>query len=452
MFGKGAQEQAPKVLRIGIVQDGKVVHERLIKQRQSVTIGESARNTFVFPSKSLPKRFTLFLAKGDTYQLVVSKEMQGKVARRGLPAIDLDQIRAGEGGSKKGDTWVLPLKDGTRGRVALDNLTVLFQFVPAPPESVRMANRQDFRPKLLDEDDPVFVGTMSVFMALAAVLMIYVWNTDPVESVSLAEFQDRFVEMVLDAAEKEKEEQTIEETSDEGEKVKEEEETPEEKEPERKPKTKDEKEAQEAARLEKKKEDVIAKSKLLAAIIGTRGETKADGSVEDLFASTDGNISNLEEALQHVSGVQEATSEALGVKSGRKGGREDAQIRDMARGSGGSGKVDEGPKNEVKGKAKLKGIDSGGSEHEDGIKSVVRKKKSQVQYCYEQSLKLNPNIGGRLEIEVNIQGGRVTSAKVVQNATGDSSIEGCVVSKVRRWRFPPEVSATIRLPFALSAG
>ena len=134
-----------------------------------------------------------------------------------------------------------------------------------------MANRQDFRPKLLDEDDPVFVGTMSVFMALAAVLMIYVWNTDPVESVSLAEFQDRFVEMVIDAAEKEKEEQTIEETSDEGEKVKEEEDPPEEKEPERKPKTKDEKEAQEAARLEKKKEDVIAKSKLLAAIIGTRG-------------------------------------------------------------------------------------------------------------------------------------------------------------------------------------
>ena len=42
-----------------------------------------------------------------------------------------------------------------------------------------MVNRQDFRPKLFDEDDPVFVGTLSVFMAMAAVLLIYVWNTEP---------------------------------------------------------------------------------------------------------------------------------------------------------------------------------------------------------------------------------------------------------------------------------
>ena len=121
----------------------------------------------------------------------------------------------------------MALPDGTRGRVVLDNITVLFQFVPAPPESVRMANRQDFRPKLFDEDDPIFVGTMSVFMALAAVLMIYVWNTDPVATVDVEAYKDRFVEMMVEAAKEQKEEQEIEpvETLD-GEPVEEEEAPP----------------------------------------------------------------------------------------------------------------------------------------------------------------------------------------------------------------------------------
>jgi hypothetical protein len=452
MFSKGANAQADKVLRIGILQDGKVVHERLIKARQSVTVGESPRNTFVFPGKSLPKKFTLFQAKGDGYHLNITKTMLGKVARADK-VVDLDEARAGEGTTRKGDIWSMALPDGTRGRVVLENITVLFQFVPAPPESVRMANRQDFRPKLLDEDDPIFIGTMSVFIALAAVLMIYVWNTEPVDTVDLEAYQDRFIEMVLNAAEEAKEEQTVVEIesddADEVEKL--DEEPPEEKEVDRQPKTKEEKEMAEAARKEAKKEEVLNNSKLLAAIIGTRGETSSDGQVEDLFADSDGNISNLEDALQHVNGVEVATSDALGTKRGRDGGREDAKIKDMARGSGGSGKVDEGPKNEVKGSAKLKGIDAGGSEHEDGIKSVVRKKKSQVQYCYEQSLKVNPGLAGRLEIEVNIVGGRVTAARVVQNVSGDSAMAACVVSKVRRWRFPQEVTATIRLPFALAS-
>jgi TonB family protein len=221
--------------------------------------------------------------------------------------------------------------------------------------------------------------------------------------------------------------------------------------PKRVPQTDDEKAMADAARKEAKKADFLKNNKLLAGIIGTRGETSSDGLVEDLFADGDGNISNLEDALQHVSGVEEATSDALGTKRGRSGGREDAKIEDMARGTGGSGKVEKGPKNEVKGSAKLKGLDAGGSEHEDGIRSVVRKKKSQVQWCYEQSLKVNSGIGGRLEIEVRVTAGRVTSVKVVQNATGDSALESCVVKKVQSWRFPPEVSTTIRLPFALSS-
>jgi pSer/pThr/pTyr-binding forkhead associated (FHA) protein len=56
MLGFGGAPDAAKVLRIGVVKDGKVVHERLIKPGQNVTVGESPRNTFVFPNASLPKK------------------------------------------------------------------------------------------------------------------------------------------------------------------------------------------------------------------------------------------------------------------------------------------------------------------------------------------------------------------------------------------------------------
>ena len=63
--------------------------------------------------------------------------------------------------------------------------------------------------RMLDEDDPIFIGTMSVFIALAVVLMIYVWNTEPVDSVDLEAYQDRFIEMVLEAAEQTQEEEQV---------------------------------------------------------------------------------------------------------------------------------------------------------------------------------------------------------------------------------------------------
>jgi hypothetical protein len=451
MLGRPTINEGTKILRIGILQNGRIVHERLIKPGQNVTIGESPRNTFVFPSKLLPKKFTLFQAKGERYILKVTEGMQGKLALKDS-IVGMDQIRSAKDGVKKGSTWSFPLEEYSRGKVVLDNITVLFQFVPAPPESARMVNRHDFRPKLLDEDDPVFLGSMALFMSMAAVLMIYVWNTEPPEIVSLDEVEDRFVELVLnDRDSREPEELKIE--SEDGEKVQEEEAPPEPEEApkEKKPQTEQEKKAAEAARLKKQREDMINKSKLLAALIGTRGESSRDGSIEDLFGNSDASIGNLQDALANVGGAEIATSGALGVKTGGAGGREDANIGDLAKSGGGDAKVDSGPATQVKGKAVLGGIDAGGSEHSDGIKSVVRRKKGQVQYCYELRLKENPNIGGRLAINVNIAAGRVTQVTIAENGTGDSGIEACVVGKVRRWRFAPEVSEKIYLPFALSS-
>src|SRR5215475_5418024 len=74
------QVTGPKVLRIGLVQGGKVIEERVIKQRTGVTIGPSERSMFVIPSKHIPASFKLFELIGQDYVLNFLEGMTGRVA------------------------------------------------------------------------------------------------------------------------------------------------------------------------------------------------------------------------------------------------------------------------------------------------------------------------------------------------------------------------------------
>ena len=80
-----------KVLRIGIIQGGKIVEERLLRKRAKVTIGLAQRNTFVLPISSI-KSHTLFDLQGDHYELAFTSEMDGRVAVEG-EALDLAALK-----------------------------------------------------------------------------------------------------------------------------------------------------------------------------------------------------------------------------------------------------------------------------------------------------------------------------------------------------------------------
>ncbi len=456
-----AKAELGKVLRIGIVQAGKVVHERLIRPGQSVTIGSSPKNTFVFQVPSLSAQHVLFQAKGNRYFLNFNEKMAGKIAfKDGI--VGLAQLKERGEASKKGPHNVLPLSDKNRGKIVVDDVTILFQFVQAPPESARMLTKQDFRPKLLDEDDPVFLGFLALFSSIATVMMIWALNQDPVERVSLDEIPDRFVEVVLPSEEVEPPpeiepqiDETIKGPEVETEKKPTEEapETTAEKKP-KKELTQEQKAAAEAKRLQEKKQNLTKKSAVLA-MIGTRGEKNSGDMVEDVFDSNDSNFANLSDALSNVSGVEIASSENVAAIKGQTdaGGRGDASIGGIeGSDGGGTAAVGSAPKTVVK-KAALStsGADIGGADGADAIKSVLRQKSGQVKYCYEQRLKENPNISGRIAVEVSISAGRVTSAIIVENTTGDSALESCVTRKIRGWRFSEDADGDIYLPFALSA-
>lgn len=129
-----SQQAGPKVLRIGLVQSGRVIEERIIKQRTSVTIGQSEKAMFVVPTPNVPAQFKLFELIGNDYYLNFLDGMTGRVAlQTGIS--DLGALRGQA--RRVGPAYQVKLTEDARGKVVLGETTFLFQFVAPPPPAPR---------------------------------------------------------------------------------------------------------------------------------------------------------------------------------------------------------------------------------------------------------------------------------------------------------------------------
>lgn len=451
------QQQVAKVLRIGVVQGRKVIHEQLIKPGEGVTVGESPKNTVVFEHPGLPKRLALFENKGGKYFLSFNSAMSGMVAADG-DAMSLDDLRTRPGATEKAGVWRVPIESGYRGKITVGDITVLFQFVAAPPEPAKQVSSKDFRPKLFDQDDHAFVGFLTFFSALAIVMSIYAATTEPPEIKSLDDIPDRFVKLVLP----DKKEVEIEEpppVDEDAPKIeKEDGEVKKDQSKDQKPlpkaRNKDEQRQNDALNEERARQSAQSRSAVLA-MLGTTGVNNNGGAVEDVFSDSSAKLGSVADMLASgASSATAATSKDIGMRNGTGTGRgEDGSVGGI--GEAGSG----GPDAQVakaaatparKSSAKLGSISSS-PENGDLISSAVKKYSSGVKSCYDLSLKANPNLAGKITVDVDINGGRVTTVSLSNNTTNDAAFGDCVVKKVRTWRFDPSVSDSIALPFTFSA-
>ena len=443
-----AQAQAKKVLRIGIIQDGKIVQERLIEAGETVSVGDGADNTFVFPKTRLPSNFEIFRVVDDGYALAFTEDMKGKISSGGA-VVGLDKLRTDPSVEKGEASWLLPLTQQDRGKVTVDNVTILFQFVAPPPvQAVKPLAAMDFRPRLFEEDDPVFLGFMAVFSGLAAVLMIWVWNAPPPRELSIEEIPDRFTQLVLDPptpVEAPEVEADIVDPNQRSEQEPETEPEPTNEPQEREPQT----EVERARSASQQAAEVMGRSLMLQMI--TTAGANGEGVAADLLSEGDGGIADLDAALSEVGGVAVATADASGQRGGSGTGNEDVDIGDLAGVAGGAAEVGGGPEIEVQGDVNLGSgqIDSDIGDAES-VRQVVQNNFGQLEYCYTQQLRANPSLAGRVEVEWYVRDRRVTSATVFANTTGNSELGDCIVGKIKRWRFSEAVEGEILYPFVFS--
>ena len=179
-----------RALRIGVLLGGKIVEERLIRERSDVTIGQSAKCTFSIPLEELPRQWPIFEIKNDRYVLNFTSKMDGRLSD-GERVLTLEQAKQ-SGATRHEDHWSLPLSSAARGKIALGELTLLFQFVSAPPIQPRPQLPHSVRGTFADRIDP----RLSVIIAasLAAHFGLMLWAlvvNDPETNSNLAEVAAR---------------------------------------------------------------------------------------------------------------------------------------------------------------------------------------------------------------------------------------------------------------------
>lgn len=174
----------PRILRIGVLLGGKIVEERLIRDRVPVTIGQSMKNTFSVPVEGLPLELTLFAMDEGKYSLRFLNKMDGRLSD-GAQVQTLDALK-GRGAQNHGDYWQVPLSETSRGKLSLGDLTILFQFVTEPPRQPKPMLPASVRGTFADRFDPrlsVILGA-SIIIHFAIVIVALAMDVETGDGIA----------------------------------------------------------------------------------------------------------------------------------------------------------------------------------------------------------------------------------------------------------------------------
>lgn len=185
--GGGTAQGVPRqrILRIGVLLGGKIVEERLIRERVPVSIGQSMKNTFSIPIEGLPLEFTLFALDENRYSLRFLSKMDGRLSDAGGSVNTLEALK-GKGSQNHGDYYQVPLSDSSRGKLSLGDLTILFQFVTEPPRQPKPMLPASVRGTFADRFDPRLLVIVGSSIILHFMVVIIAWMGD-IEKDSIAE-------------------------------------------------------------------------------------------------------------------------------------------------------------------------------------------------------------------------------------------------------------------------
>ena len=452
--GQGLRGAAKsRVMRIGIVQGGRIIEERLIRSRENISLGWSSKATFAVPSEALPKQWLLFEVTPRGYIARFADAMDARIAV-GNEVISLAQLKQAGRIRRQGSAWLLLLDERSRGKIAVGDLTILFQFVTPPLPQPRPRLPASVRGSWMTGLDWAFtaIGSASFLAHLAFVM--YLRNVDWPRKPDIEEIPDRFVQIMVKAKPPEPPKNQV--TKDD---------STEEKKPDKsassgaaKNTAKRELSPAEKARLDAERRARLSEQVRNTGILKLLG-AKADGSgsIADVLGKGDVDRDQ-EKAFQGVGGLAVATSEASlrGVKSGTGGSGKVADIGSLR----GAGAIAGGTTGAGVTEKRVSGVVRSEAPAVDGaldpalVSKEVRARIGAVKACYERALKRNPNLSGKIKVRWTITAaGTVSGVEISDDSMGDSEVSSCIKQLVARWRFPAPSggSVEVEFPFVFTA-
>ncbi len=454
-----AQENIAKVLRVGVIYNGKILDEQIFRKPETVFVGDSEKSHFVVPSSSLPSKFPIFYFKSGRYELVIMENMTGKVFLKGKVVVIEEIIKKGML-KKRGGAYILPLSQDSRGKVMVGSAIVLFQFITPPPRPPKLKLPKSIRGSWTQRLDWPFLSILSVSLISGYLFFgVYVPGV-PVPEFNIASVPNRFAELIvpdLDALRTMEEKEVAVEETDTGTQVAaaQEEKAPAKEEVKKPDQPRDKATIQKEESIRKAEIQKKVAGKGLLRIIGSVGGEGGSGDVVADVLGDGGRDRDIDTALAGIKQIGVATSS---TQRSRKG---DADATETVRMEGldvkeSSGKVGVAAKKEraVVAKTTVEAPQVDGAVDSNSISQLVRRNQAAVRRCYERELNANPNLRGRVAVTIVInEQGRVQMADVTADTVGNAAVRSCIIGVVNRWRFPsPEGGpASITIPFVFSA-
>ena len=459
---KGKGPPQPKILRIGVIQAGKIIEERLIRRRDNVTIGASPRNTIVVPASTLPRTFTLFEIQANKYSLKFSESMDGRISVNNQ-VLSLDSVRKQGLAKAKGNLLELPLDESSRGKVLLGEITLLFQFVTPPPVQPRPQLPPSIRGGFVTNIDWVLA---TCFVSLAVVhfgFLMYLRTMDFPRNIEPDVVPDRFADYIPEVEKPKVLDVTkLAKMGEEAEKKAEKAKGPAKKAgsgPKKRGKAKPCDAACQEARAARRRARLAAQVSRMGVLklLGTKG--KGTGATANLIGAGDPGT-DMDKAFSGVGGLTVAGRGKMGGGLRGRGGGGSGKavgIGDLGSRVGGVKGVGTGKmvKERVpKAVVKQSRPDIDGTMNSNATYRILKRGMRCVKARYQRALKRDPALSGKISIcfTVNTQG-RVSKMNVDNDTIGDSLLTGQIKSCLKRLSFPPPEGGTaeVCVPFVLQS-
>src|SRR5690554_2053022 len=125
-----SSQSGQKVLRIGLIHKGKIIEERLEREMAPVKIGSAIVGKQLFvPGSSLPKSMVLFAVENGHYVLNFAAGMDGRLTLGEAKVVELSELISSNRAKKTAQGYSVQLPFSSRGKVAIGDYSLLFQFV-----------------------------------------------------------------------------------------------------------------------------------------------------------------------------------------------------------------------------------------------------------------------------------------------------------------------------------
>ncbi len=417
-----------RVLKIGLVQDGKLIEDSTLGDKAGVTIGLDPSNTLSIAEPNIPRRHMLLEHTNQGYKLNILEGMTGRLQIDYKTMDFAEAIKSGLA-KKAVKGYEIVLAKESKGKITVGRSTVLFQLVPPPPPPPIMQLPKELKAGLFRNFDLFFMVVLLISALLHTSLILYL-NSIPLSDVD---------EMPLDA------ERFIQVVQAEDIVMPEEEEEPEDEEVTKKPG---------GGGGGGGGADKGVENRGILALI-TRAGAK-NGTVADLLSDS-GLGGNLEDALNSIGGVRVGRAGDEGIGSGTRGSGAGGTgsgsgvgIGDIGSiGSGGSKGTGSRTEHKVSAKMSTKSGGVSGKIDKAAVSSTIRRYLGGVRHCYEMQLRVNPSLKGTVRIQFIIgSSGAVSGCSVTSDSMGNTLISSCVCRRVQRWRFPPPDEGTVTVSYS----